>query len=147
MDTGKTYIAMCREARTIQESWLPMWGDWYSDESWWENGELIIKAGFTSGVARVDVLWLNKHGSNLGAYIGKFIFLPDQSQLQKMLLKIIPHGKTFSLYMNNDGCFGVWIGSVNYCRQANTVEQALLKALMRRKYEKVWNDKTWITKK
>ncbi len=121
MDTGHNYITMCKKAIEIQRlaripSVRPSSSIMRIDNNYWYANSLL-------------------HTSRL-----EFIWLPTQSQLQRMLLKANTYEAIQEL-MDKFNEFWMW-----YNDGFTSMEQLWLAFVMREKYLKRWwiNGKKWI---
>jgi hypothetical protein len=134
MDTTKQYIKMCRKAVEVQKLWKPATGDFY--------GWVICEStGYE--------IWQDGNKINVAADI----WLPRQDQLQETInFEIYPHqahtlGRNIE-YHASDYIFkfvlnkGDWKAGDFYCK---TMEQLWLHYVMRKKFNKTWNGKDWIS--
>ena len=115
MDTSEQYIKMCKKAWEIQESWNSHRYDYY------DVPNLGIRCG-------------NNPTSNS-------VWLPRQDQLQKMVTTVNPRAthSQFVLWVQEDV-----YGKKPYDDILVTLEQLWLAFVMHEKYNKVWNNRTWI---
>ena len=146
MDTSKEYIRMCERAEEIQKNWRPAVEDdvyihSFETVSFIKN-EVFYKGyfiwGFPTQITKEDLIWL-----------------PRQDQLQEMIMNMECSNIMFwDLCMKAGGwlCFGRDIAEeIIYPREkiiyeedySKTAEQALLKMVMKEKYNKIWNGKEW----
>ncbi len=118
MDTSKEYIKMCEKATEIQGWWYVDFGDFYND---------------IEDVVEVVLSVVNVHTSKK-----TLIWLPRQDQLQEMMSilhwGLTKKGKEWSTWKPTDQEF----------LEADSLEKALLKRVMKEKYNKTWNGKRWI---
>jgi hypothetical protein len=124
MDKSNEYIKMCREAREIQSGQLHTSGDFV----------------YSHLKKKIVVLYYSlHHGNPPKHYIEPetSTWLPRQDQLQKMLSKEWNAGNVLE--------FGLYpLHGADYLHDSKTFEDAWLRQVMREKYNKVWNGKTWV---
>jgi len=128
MDTSETYIKMC-DCPEIQEQWLPKIGVYYQ---WWDKRYKEVR----------QAIWTKGCASNRIGFRQKFIWLPRQDQIQKMI------GKTelvFCIYQIGSK----WGGEIICDRdqifsvEASSPEQVWLAFCIWATHKKVWDEDIW----
>jgi len=133
MDTSETYIKQCEKAVEIQESWQALKHDLY--------------------VYREDDLKFHIHmvrQDYIPQYLTKYpvyVWLPRQDQLQEMsgqlptetwlVLKLVQWATEYSDHYK-DTIY------TQYARQFTSMEQLWLAFVMFDKYNKVWDEESWL---
>ena len=136
MDTSKEYIAMCEEAKEIQDFFsdtdnrieIPVWFYQYPGKgTYWEVPERVgIEYGKEYSSERTKVVWL-----------------PSQDQLQDFSSAF---GISGLLYEFNDFVFGIPKTKdidLRYSVLFRTVEQLWLAFIMQGEWEKHWDGERW----
>lgn len=150
MDISPQYINQCRKAEEIQKTWRPGPQNinekpWYSPGDWyvWEEDEEVYCLGTGEKLrGKFDYIWL-----------------PTQSQLQKILYTIRDKYSTKCAY-------GLQISFIEYLEKTDfgkikrendiipvdiirtySIEQLWLCFVMKEKFNKIWYEKEWILNK
>jgi len=134
MKIDKKYIKMCEKAEEIQKKWKPQ--EWDYCYCYGEFGGVVVLSEYETDGG------VYGHGIEDGKIICtdidymereiKHIWLPRQDQLQEML-NIKWHELGIILYL----LIGFW--KVNE-KKFSSIEQLLLAFVMKKKYNKEWND-------
>jgi len=128
MDTSEIFVKMCREAKEIQEAWEPDPGDWYQKVFSLKHNNISVH------IVGGDDWFDPKEGDG-------WVWLPTQSQLQKMLI-----GQDI-----NQMVVGLNSFHEKNCAQMelkrwslfNSMEQLWLAFVMENKFGKRWTGETW----
>jgi len=135
MDSSKTYIEMCREAKEIQENWKPKPSDLFWDTF---AGDIEKGKKFTVGDEDEYDYPFEKEES--------YIFLPRQDQLQEMLrgyanpFEVMSNGILDIPQEPYDGGFlDVDSKEYQYYRLFDTYEKLWLVFIMKQRFNKFWN--------
>ena len=136
MDTTPKYIKMCEKAEEIQNLWKKQDGDYYYEE---------LKKRQTGGYKQGTHIFCygcnyDRCSHEITKNTEKFIWLPRQDQLQKMVCnkpksgdKIIDRHLKFHNWFI-DGMPDTWVNNLSF-------EQLWLAFVMHEKYGKHWDNK------
>jgi len=140
MDDLELYVKMC-DNEDIQGLWEFEDGDLYEANT--KHGKITTSLCINCNVA-------DSYGEtyvNEDTREGKYIWLPKQDQLQKMIKRFA----TIQLMQfEEEYSMEVWktqyqpINSKSYTIVANTREQLELKFVMKEKFNKQWNGEQWV---
>ena len=134
MNIPKEYIKMCEKAIEIRKSHVL------------KNGDYLI--WLASSQERVLIYGCDIYYTIPNSQWDKYIWLPRQDQLQKL---IIPFKLPKNCESLGEDChnlayhFGLFIlNKWDYCIKFKSMEQLWLAFVMWRKYRKKWNKGNWI---
>jgi len=131
MDTGSEYIAMCRQAKEIQDAWIPEIGDCIGG---FESGATTIIINIEHGFLKLSA------GGSVNNK-RSVVFLPHQDQLQKMASTDYYDG----LEILDQTLRRAIVGSI--WEKTKSFEQLWLFIVMKRKANKIWDGKDWVKSK
>ena len=142
MDVSQEYILMCQKATEIQEYW---------QENQVEDGDFYAKSPYSDG--DMNNVRIHKKFSGILYDIiceSNFVWLPRQDQLQEMIGIYPKPFALFSFFNKKDYTTDKYIRiSLNMKKPQypinifNSFEQLWLVFVMKEKYNKKWNGKTW----
>lgn len=137
MDTSKTYIKMCREAKKIQGMWKPAWGDFMYDDEFMDK---VVVTNIRNQVYKEE---------NVNRRREDIVWLPQQDQLQEMIglyyvAKIWKYDDNtygMDVFKYNENIF--WESPDFTMSEAGSMEQLWLAYVIQEKYNKRWTGETW----
>lgn len=147
MDTSKEFINQCREAKEVQELWVPAKGDWIWNLSATPKYYIFVNYLYQP--------WYNSPEWELMVPVKRnyLIFLPTQSQLQSLTVPYLTKDYTCLGYdwksrphIAYYWCFKYWFEAgvpEEYVRQLNSTEQLQLSFFMYVAFNKRWSGAKW----
>jgi len=142
------FIKQCEKAGETQKAWKPKAGNYILLET---NRQIYLISSIEQAQNKKIVIFYSNinNGNDSWCYEEffkkNFTWLPTQEQLQEMMgikngvdfegfivdICIIPYGMEFN-------------GLEDYYKKSNSVNELMLKYVMKEKYNKVWNGEDWI---
>ena len=145
MDTSSLYIRMCGDADSIQKLWKPSDGDYYYLMS---NNNLHTSIRTTS-TSKPCCIWRGgeyKKKPPFDLHLYGLIWLPRQDQLLKLIFSK-PHNN-FESGNKKHNFISKMLSILNFFqanKNVSSIEQLLLKFIMKDKHNKTWSGNSWIS--